>query len=227
MSNPNAEGLDDSPLVTAAEVICLGWFLRSTDPDGSVDASVPKRASASASQVSKREGVPVASSSLATYLNDHLAGSTGALALLAHLAHREPNAVIASELMVLHADVAADRRELERLMATLQIAVRRPRRVLAWAVEKMGEVKLRVGDRSDGSLRLLEGLEAVAIGVEGKLALWQALAAASVNPPPPDAIDYGQLIERARQQRQRVEVVRLRAAKQALSGTRQQDAPPT
>jgi len=38
-------------------------------------------------------------------------------------------------------------------------------------------------DPSDGSLRLLEMLEAIAIAIEGKRALWTAMAAAAETAP--------------------------------------------
>ena len=67
---------------------------------------------------------------LATYLNDHLAGAVAALELLEHLgkAHADtPTGRFAAEL---RADIAADRKELEALMARLQapISARSPGR---------------------------------------------------------------------------------------------------
>jgi hypothetical protein len=63
---------------------------------------------------------------------------------------------------------------------------------------------------------LLEGLEALALGIAGKEALWHALAAVADQTPELDALDYPALIERARDQRQRVEDLRLQAAQAAL-----------
>jgi hypothetical protein len=54
--------------------------------------------------------------------------------------------------------------------------------------------------------------EAVALGIEGKRALWRALAAAAEVSPAFQVADYERLTQRAEEQRQRVETVRLEAA---------------
>ena len=71
-------------------------------------------------------------------------------------------------------------------------------------------------DPADGPLRLLETLEAVSVGIEGKRLLWRALASAAEQAPSLRGIDYGCLEERAVEQRHRVEAVRLDAAKASL-----------
>ncbi|MBN9518814.1 hypothetical protein J0H58_09885 [bacterium] len=57
---------------------------------------------------------------LATYLNDHLAGSTAALELLEHLERTHPD--LAPSLAVLRRDIEDDRRELEALMTRVGAA---------------------------------------------------------------------------------------------------------
>lgn len=154
---------------------------------------------------------------VATYLNDHLAGSEAALELLEHLeqAHAaEPVARFAAEL---RADILADRRELEALMARLQITASRPRKVLAWLAEKMTELKLRLEDSASGALRLLEVFDAVSVGIEGKRLLWRSLRAAAECRTELRGPDYERLEQRAAEQRHRVEAVRLEAA-QAVFG---------
>ncbi|HVF92083.1 MAG TPA: hypothetical protein VNH22_18610 [Blastocatellia bacterium] len=157
---------------------------------------------------------------IATYLNDHLAGSVVALELLELLeaAHAgTPLQGFATELL---ADVAADRQELEALMGKLNIVQSRARKATAWMTEKFTELKLRLDDPAGGALRLLEALEAVAIGIDGKKALWLALAAASEETPRLRIADYGRLTKRAEDQRHRVEVVRVQAAKAAFREAR-------
>lgn len=153
---------------------------------------------------------------IATYLNDHLAGSEAALQLLKHVerAHAgNPAARFAAEL---RSDITEDRRELEALMARLQVAVSGPRKLAAWLTEKMTELKLRLDDPGDGVLRLLEIFEAVSIGVEGKRLLWRSLATAAEGVPELAGPDYRLLQQRAEEQRRRVETVRLEAARAAL-----------
>jgi ferritin-like metal-binding protein YciE len=76
-----------------------------------------------------------------------------------------------------------------------------------------------VDDSAEGALRLLEVSEAVALGIEGKRALWGALAAAAEAAPALQVADYARLARRAEEQRQRVETVRLGAARAAFTAT--------
>ena len=66
---------------------------------------------------------------LATYLNDHLAGSEVALELLEHLERVHSGSSVARFAVELRSDIAADRRELEALMGRWGVAVSRPRAV--------------------------------------------------------------------------------------------------
>ena len=156
---------------------------------------------------------------LATYLNDHLAGSVAAIELLEHLEAAYADTTIARFFTELREEIAADRRELEGLMGRLHVAESRPRKVSAWLTEKFTELKLRLDDSARGPLRLLESLEVVGLGIHGKLALWRALGAtaAEVSPGLQGLIDYEPLAQRAEEQRRRVEVVRLEAAKAAFA----------
>jgi hypothetical protein len=153
---------------------------------------------------------------LATYLNDHLAGSVVALELLEHLAEAYPDTPAARVLTELRADIAADQQELKALMDRLQVTESLPRKAASWLAEKLSELKLRLDDLSGGPLRLLEGLDALAAGIEGKRALWWALSAATSVAPELQGPDYVHLAERAEEQQGRVEVVRLESAKAAF-----------
>jgi hypothetical protein len=157
--------------------------------------------------------------SLATYLNDHLAGSVVALELLDHLEGDGARTAEASMLAGVRADIEADRQELEAFMAQLGIAVSAPRKATGWLVEKLSELKLRLDDAGDGALRRLEALETVSLGIAGKQALWDALAAAVEDAPELSSLDYTRLGQRAEAQRAVVENLRLRAAQEAF-GTR-------
>ena len=69
---------------------------------------------------------------------------------------------------------------------------------------------------ADEALRLLEALELVAVGIEGKRALWRSLAVASEDVPELQGVDYEHLLQRSEEQQRRVETVRLEAAKAAF-----------
>lgn len=159
----------------------------------------------------------MANESLATYLNDHLAGSVVALDLLDHLEEDRAGTAQASILVGVHADIEADRQELEAFMAQLGITVSAPRKATGWLVEKLSELKLRLDDAGDGALRRLEALETISLGIAGKQALWHALAAAAEDAPELGELDYARLGRHAETQREAVEALHLQAAQEAFS----------
>ena len=154
---------------------------------------------------------------LAIYLNDHLAGSVVAIDLLDYLEAVYAGTDMARFFATLRDEIVADRRQLEGLMQRLQIVESRPRKASAWIAGKFTELKLRLDDKRRGPFRLLESLEAIGLGIHGKWALWRALsAAASANPVLQGILDYQGLEQRAQEQREAVEILRLEAAKAAF-----------
>jgi hypothetical protein len=153
---------------------------------------------------------------LATYLNDHLAGSVVAVELMENLEAIYADTPVAEFIARLRADVEADRVELKVLMGRLQISESRTRKASAWLTEKFTELKLRLDDSTHGDLRLFESLEALSLGIEGKRSLWLALAAAAEVSPKLRIADYERLKQRAEEQRSRVETKRIEVAKAAL-----------
>ncbi|HYR91035.1 MAG TPA: hypothetical protein VE422_43665 [Terriglobia bacterium] len=152
---------------------------------------------------------------LTTYLNDHLSGSVGAMEIMEHL--EEQFSDLRPQLARLRADIETDRQELKTLMHRLGIPQRRLRKVGGWIAEKLTEIKLTADDPAGGALRQLEGLEALALGIDGRLALWWALNAASDVAPELRGVDYERLVQRALDQRNYVEMLRRHAARTALS----------
>ena len=153
---------------------------------------------------------------IATYLNDHLAGSVVALELLDHLTATYSEADLTAFFRQLRDDIAADRDELQGLMKHLDIGESRTRKASAWLAEKMTELKLRFDDPEAGPLRLFESLEALSLGIEGKRSLWIALTAAAEKTPSLGILDYERLKQRAQEQRDRVEKLRIETASEAL-----------
>lgn len=158
----------------------------------------------------------MANEQITIYLNDHLAGSVVALELLEKLGTLYAGMPLGLLLAELRDDISADRNKLEEIMNRLQITQSRTRKLTAWLAEKATELKLRLDDSSDGALYLLETFEVLSLGIEGKKGMWMALAAAAENAEELRTIDYSHLVQRAEQQRQKVEDVRLEAAKKAL-----------
>ena len=164
----------------------------------------------------------MANRSLATYLNNHVAGAVMALELLERLKEEGAGAKEGPVLATLHTEISADRQTLEALMTELGITSSVPQQASAWLTEKLSEVKLLLDDPEGMALRRLESLEALALGITGKEALWHSLAVAAETAPELARRDYAQLINSAEQQRDVVENLRREAAREAL-GSRKPD----
>jgi hypothetical protein len=158
----------------------------------------------------------MSATALRTYLNDHLAGSVAALEMLDHLAdlHSDPDRK--QFFIGLHAEVQEDQKVLQRLLEQVGGEESAVRKAAAWLSEKFGQAKLRLDDTGDGQLRVLEALETVALGIQGKLALWRALAAVADRVPQLRGIDFSRLEQRALQQHQQVDAQRLQTARTTL-----------
>ena len=153
---------------------------------------------------------------LATYLNDHLAGAVAAVELLDNLSSSYKDTDIPGFVAPLKTEIEADRLVLEDVMGRLGIEPSSVRRASAWFASKMTELKLLVDDPASGSLHLFQAFEILSLGIEGKRALWLALAAASERATELKLIDYNRMIARAVDQRNRVEERRLESAQNAL-----------
>jgi hypothetical protein len=151
---------------------------------------------------------------LSVYLNDHLAGASTGLELIDILRGMKGLDQWAAEL---GRDIAADREELEQLMRTCQVARGTMRQAAGWVAGRVAELKTRLDDEKGGPLQRLEILEVLALGIDGKRALWTGLEAASAYESALRALDYPRLIARATEQRQRVEIRRRAAAVEAFA----------
>jgi hypothetical protein len=149
-------------------------------------------------------------------LNDHLAGAVAALEMLELLEQHHDAPELSEFAAKLRTEVAQDRDHLERLMRDANVAVSGARRAAAWISEKAAELKLRVDDPGGGPLRIFELLEAVSLGIDGKRALWVAMASAADGVAALQGVDYPRLSQRAEAQRHAIEIHRLQWASRAL-----------
>ena len=162
----------------------------------------------------------MASDALATYLNDHLAGSVAALELIDTLAAHEEDRPLAQTLRGLYREISADQETLRAIIGRLDASESSVKRAAAWLGEKAGRVKLALAAREHPALARLEGLEALAMGIQGKRGLWRGLAQVAEGDPRLAGPSYGELEVRAAAQHEIVERERLAAARQALAGDR-------
>ena len=147
---------------------------------------------------------------LPTYLNDHYAGSVAAVQLVEHLGRKCEEK--RSLFDALHADLIADQEVLAELVQrTGSKSV--VRRAAAWLLEKVSRVKFKAGGEDFGELGLFEALEVLALGITGKRLLWSALSRSLKDPVFLHGIDLGKLEQRAAEQFNRVETLRLECAR--------------
>jgi len=142
---------------------------------------------------------------LTIYLNDHLAGSVGALEMLDGIIDAHEGKPLESFVKQLRKDISADQRELKRLMKQLGIAESGVRKVGAWVAEKLSRAKLRMGDSGKSNLALLQSLESLSLGITGKRSLWRTLGAFSKPDSRLDGINFARLEKRAIDQFKRAE----------------------
>jgi hypothetical protein len=140
--------------------------------------------------------------SLVTYLNDHYTGSVAAIDLVNHGARRHAGSELGGFLAGLAREIEADRDALRKVMAAVGARPHRTKHATAWIAEKGMRLKMM---RDPQPLMLLETL---ALGIDGKLLGWRALAAAGN----PTGAPLEELIARAESQLAQLERHRLAAA---------------
>lgn len=150
------------------------------------------------------------------YLNDHLAGSAAAVELVERIRDNNQGTALATVMDGLHADIEADRATLQEVMEGLGVAPSTPKQLAGKVLETLSRLRLneRV-TRSPHVTRLME-LETLSLGIEGKLALWRALSQVTAERPELAAFDLPSLMDRAVDQRARIEPYRLEAAASAF-----------
>jgi hypothetical protein len=150
---------------------------------------------------------------LADYLNDHLAGSVGALELLDRLVENYEGKPLNRFFRDLREDIHQDQEQLKELIAKLGIGESAVRKAGAWFMEKLSRPKIDLADDEKAPVGLFLALEALVLGITGKRSLWRALQAASRVIPELARLDYSGLEKRAIEQCERVEARRLEVAR--------------
>lgn len=153
---------------------------------------------------------------LAIYLNDHLAGATAGSELARRAAASNRGTSYAPFLEDLANQIDEDRASLLAAMRTLKIRVDPLKVAGAWGAEKLGRLKLNGRLLGYSPLSRVVELEALALGVHGKLAMWRSLEALEPALGLPAGIDLPKLAGRAERQLEELETHRLRAVAEAF-----------
>ncbi len=155
---------------------------------------------------------------LSTYLHDHLGGAKAAIDLLEAMRDGHEDQSLKEFAAYLLKEVQADRDTLQRLAEKVGSGSNPLKEFSGWLAEKI--TRLKLGQGSGGAFGTFEALEFLALGVRGKLGMWQALDVATVGDTRLSGYDFRQLAVRAEAQYEQVEQKRIQAAKIALEPSR-------
>lgn len=152
---------------------------------------------------------------LASYLNDHLAGSISALELIAYWGEAHKGEPLGRFFVETEREIKSDQEVLRDVMRTLGVEESKVRQAGAWVAEKVGRARLVIAGDEAGSLGLVLTLEGLIMGVTGKKLMWRALATAKL--PQLNGYNFDELQHRAEQQAERIEAERIPAVRQAFA----------
>jgi len=153
---------------------------------------------------------------LATYLHDHLAGSSFAVELLENLVAEYAGTSSGEVARELLEQVLIDRKPLEQLIARVGEANPDLYDALGWIGERVSRIKLKHDDPA--GIGALQAFETISLGILGKRALWDALRVRKNADSRLAGPDYDALIGRAEQRFQRANQHRLERTVSAFSG---------
>jgi predicted DNA-binding ribbon-helix-helix protein len=154
---------------------------------------------------------------LRIYLQDHLAGSTAGLELARRARGSNQGTEYGPPLAQIADEIDADRRQLQGIMEDLGFGADRLKNLAFWAGEKVGRLKLNGELTSYSPLSRVVELEGLFAGVTGKRAVWASLLELAPTEPRLDVALLERLRDRADEQRQTVEELRLKAAREAFA----------
>ena len=138
---------------------------------------------------------------LAIYLNDHLAGATGGVAL----AERAKRTHRAAALRSLTEEIKEDRRTLMWIMSVVGVKPARHKAFAAWASERVASLKTNGRLFRRSPLSALLEIEALYLGVHGKAAGWRTLLAMTDHVTELDPRLLRELLDRAQAQLRELE----------------------
>lgn len=154
---------------------------------------------------------------LERYLNDHLAGSCGALNLLQDLAERQELPADRRFFLQLKESVESDQALLESLLDAGDMERSKTAKAAGTLAAKASRLKLLWEGLEPGGLGMLEALEVLALGIQGKLLLWVMLGEIAPLIHGWRAVDFHNLEREAIRQREEVENRRKEAGRELFA----------
>lgn len=154
---------------------------------------------------------------LGIYLNDHLGGANAGVEMARQLQKDVAGEPDAALLGPVGDEIAEDVETLRRLMEHVGVTPSPVKQAAGWVAEKAHRAGIALQVRHGSDLARMLAAESLSLGVEGKLGLWVALAEVAPGYPQLADMDLPGLAARARDQRRRIDAVRLAAARRAFA----------
>ena len=154
---------------------------------------------------------------LGTYLNGHIGGANAGVQMAHRLCELAGDGPDAAVLAGLPAEIEQDREYLRGLVDRLGEGGHPAKKAAGWVAGKVHRIAVDRRVTGDEQLSTLLEAESLELGIDGKLALWDALLAVAPAYPQLEEHDLVRLAARAREQRKRVETVRLSAARRSFN----------
>lgn len=151
------------------------------------------------------------------YLNDHLAGATGEVALARRCLANNRGTRFEEFLVDFLGQVEEDRRALDSLVGRVGLHRNRAKALAGLAVERVSRLKLNGQLRGYSPLSRVIEFEGLCAGVEAKRAMWRALQEIAADYPPFADFPFGEYLERASRQSEELQSRHLDAAREAFT----------
>jgi hypothetical protein len=159
----------------------------------------------------------VATESLGVYLNDHLGGAAAGVEMAEKLRSKNDATPFGNVMAQLVLEIKEDRATLENLMDRLGVE-RNPGKLSAGrGIEKISRLRTSKTFTGSAELSRLMDIEGLALGIEGKYAMWRELQEIAELDQRLASTDLEGLASRARRQRDTLEPYRLQCATLAFA----------
>lgn len=155
---------------------------------------------------------------LATYLNDHLAGSMAAIDLAEKAAERNRGNRLGVFLVEFVKVIDEDRATLEGVIERLGLGKGGIKATAGRVVEKVSRLRLHEKVTGDPDLSRVLELETLIMGVTGKLRLWHSLQESMASDARLAGVDFEALVRRAHDQLADLDDHHREAAVRAFAG---------
>jgi hypothetical protein len=151
------------------------------------------------------------------YLNDHLSGAMLGSDLAEQIQDMSEGTPLHAVMDSLASQIEEDRQSLMDLMDRMGASQNPVKQATSWVTEKATRVKFTGISSGEPELGTFLAVEALTLGVEGKVSMWKAFKAIQDEYAALAETNLDELLERAQAQHDTLERERIAAGKRALA----------